>query len=225
VPEFICDSRAGRIHAENQDCVIARPPSSDGGIFLIGVADGISSCPFGRSVARWLIEQHLGKDAFGWEPGVSPQEIVRRYLARLNACFRAEFADLPEMLESGACLSLAVHLAGETHGFWVGDSPIYETSIQGDRISTRLVSRSDSRSRTSITDWFGGTSRFDLKHVALPIETAIVTITSDGAVHDAKMLNAAYLRYGFADAVAEEVCTEALLNEHADDVSIVAMRL
>jgi len=123
-------------------------------------------------------------------------------------------------------LSLAVHRAPETHCFWVGDSPVYETVVLDGDYVTRLVSRPDSGSaRHVITDWFGGTSPFQLKRVHLSTETSIVTITSDGAVHDADMLNDAYRRHGFSESVAEEVQNEALGNPAADDVSIVAMKI
>ena len=225
MPQFVCDSRTGRRHEENQDRVIARELSSDGESFLIAVADGISSCAFGGSVARWLIDQHLAKDGVSLQGDGDPDVLIWKYLQGLHTLFCDESSDIPEMLESGACLSLAVHLDGQTHAFWVGDSPIYQTSVEDNRYRTKLVSQPDSLGANGVTDWFGGTSPFELKHVQLSAQASIVTITSDGAIHNAEMLNDAYQQYGFSDLVAEEVCQEALKNPHADDVSIVAMNV
>ncbi|MFO7901230.1 MAG: protein phosphatase 2C domain-containing protein [Planctomycetota bacterium] len=136
VPELICETCKGRIHEENQDRVVARCPSENFPFSLIAVADGISSCAFGGSVARWVVEQHLSTDEISLPPDVDIETVFRNYLTTLNEQFRAEFADLPEMLESGACLSMAVNRANETHCFWVGDGPIYETKQQNGRYVT-----------------------------------------------------------------------------------------
>ena len=151
--------------------------------------------------------------------------VLRKYFQDLHKQFCDEFSDIPEMFESGACLSLAVHVGRQSHAFWVGDSPIYETSVEGNRYLTKLVSQPDSLGTNGVTDWFGGTSPFRLKHVQLSAQASIVTITSDGAIHNAEMLDDAYEQHGFSDRVAEEVCQAALKNPRADDVSIVAMKL
>ncbi|MFO7904148.1 MAG: protein phosphatase 2C domain-containing protein [Planctomycetota bacterium] len=223
--EFICETCKGRIHEENQDRVVARCPSEIFPFSLIAVADGISSCAFGGSVARWVVEQHVATDYIPLFPDVGTETVFRNYLATLNEQFRAEFADLPEMLESGACLSMAVNRANETHCLWVGDAPIYETKQQNGRYITKLISRPDVLDEKCVTDWFGGTSPFELKHVQLSRETEIVTITSDGVIHDANMLNSAYEELGFTHALAKAVQEESLRNPRADDVSIVAMKI
>ncbi len=222
---FLCETRTGRLHGENQDRVIAREIVDDGECFLIAVADGISKCPFGGSVARWLVNQHLAHDDISIPDVEFADLAVHTYLEQLHAEFRVEFSDVPEMLKSGACLSLAVHREGKTHAYWVGDSPIYETTRVNDRYSTRLVSKPDSSGVTGVTDFFGGTSPCQIKHVQLHPDTHIVTITSDGAIHDAHLLNRSYQLHGFSQRVADEVCQEAHANANADDVSIVAMRL
>ncbi len=223
--EFIYETCKGRIHEENQDRVVARPRSQTSPFSLIAVADGISSCAFGGSVARWVVERHLATDDVPLLPDVDLETVFRNYLATLNEQFRVEFADLPEMLQSGACLSMAVNRADETHCFWVGDAPIYETQQRNGCYITRMISRPDALDERSVTDWFGGTSPFELKHVQVSREAEIVTITSDGAIHDAKMLNSAYEEFGFTHAVAEAVREESLRNPQADDVSLVAMRI
>lgn len=221
---FYANLIGGRIHEENQDCAVVRSPSADCSFSLAAVADGISSCPFGGSVARWVIAEHLAKDRILVCPGVKTEELLRGYLNSLNEKIREEFSDLPEMMASGACLSAAFHFGGETHCFWVGDSPIHETRHVDGHFRTALISRPDSADENHVTDWFGGTSHFELKHNRLSAQAVICTITSDGAIHDADMLNAAYDEHGFSQAVATILCQEALERPDADDVSIATMR-
>jgi hypothetical protein len=223
---FIHESHVGHVHAENQDRVLTRELCGDPTIDLVAVADGISRCAFGASVARWLIEMHLAEDDLAAFTEEGFGERMRQYLLSLNDLFRKEFADLTEMLESGASISLAAHCAGETHCFWVGDSPIYETVLRRGNYVTRQISAPDrAEGGNAITDWFGGTSPFNLKHVQPSPAASIITITSDGSVHGADMLSEAYRRFGFSQDVAEEVVREGLLNPEADDVSVVAMRI
>jgi hypothetical protein len=222
---FLCDTQAGRIHNDNQDRAMARTIAGLEDLCLIAVADGISSCAFGGSVANWLIHEHLAVDPIELHSDTSQEFQLRAYLESLHTLFREAWAEFPEMLCSGCCLSLATNFRGETHCFWVGDSPIFSTAIIDGQFRTEQVSIPDSPGGSVITDWFGGTSRFHLKHVQLFAPLAIVTITSDGANHDAQMLNATYQQHGFSQRVPEEVIREALLNPHADDVSIAAMEL
>ena len=222
-PPFLVSSRAALENRprgkEARQCHTAACSFS-----LAVVADGISSCPFGGSVARWVVANHLAKDRITVRPGVKTEKLLRDYLIALNERFRDEFSDLPEMLASGACLSAAFHCRRETHCFWVGDSPIYETRRVDGRLETELVSHPDSAGENFVTDWFGGTSHFELKHIRLSAQAVICTITSDGAIHDADMLNATYKEHGFSQAVATMVCQDALSQPDADDVSIAAMR-
>jgi serine/threonine protein phosphatase PrpC len=224
--DFISATTVGNSHRENQDRVLTRQVTGSPEMDIIAVSDGISCCPFGGSVARWIIETHLAADVIGPSAAESVEQVIREYLHGLNAMFRQEFDELEEMLHSGATLSLAVHCAGAIHCFWVGDSPIYATIGCDGGFATRRVSLPDSGSSGSmITDWFGGTSPFELKHTALPSSTSIVTITSDGAAHESETLNDAYSRLGFSQEVAEEVVRESRRNSIGDDASIVAMRV
>lgn len=225
MPDFLSLSHCGNIHDENQDYVVTRSPSGNCSLSLIAVADGISGCPLGKSVARWVTEFHLAKDDMLVTSPGEVQQQIHCYLASLQQLFRDEFSDLPEMFFSGTCLSVAVHFDGEIHCYWVGDSPIYETRRSTDGYSTRLVSSPDSLGTNGVTDWFGGTSPFVLKHERVEPDASIITITSDGAIHDAQMLDAALDKHGFSDCFVEEVCREALKNPRADDVSIAAMKL
>ncbi len=222
---FLCDTHVGRIHHENQDRAIARTIVGAEDLSLIAVADGISSCPFGGSVANWVINEHVAIDSIELAAGVSQESQLRDYLEGLSTEFRKSWADFPEMLMSGCCLSLATHYRGETHCFWVGDSPIFSTAVIDGQYTTEQVSTPDSPGGSVINDWFGGTSRFRLKHIRLSSPCSIVTITSDGAKYDAPMLSTAYQQLGFCDRLSEEIVREALLDPHADDVSISAMQL
>lgn len=225
MPNFICETRKGKRHAENQDRALARASSDSCPASLIAVADGISGCPFGASVARWLVDEHLTQDAIPSSPDIDAKAQFQDYLMSLNEQFRSEFSDLDEMLESGSCLSIAFHLDSETHCFWVGDSPIYETRLADGHSETELISRPDSAGEHRVTDWFGGTSPFQLKHRLLSRDATICTITSDGAIVDAASLNKLYQEHGLQQEIASRICEESLMNPEADDVSIVAMKL
>ena len=223
---FIGFTQVGGIHPENQDRILSRRISDDPLAGLIAVADGISASAYGASVARWLCERRLSEDEV-FDPESDPiDQQVRQYLQSVRDRFCEEFDDLPKMLSSGACLSVAAFCGDEVHCFWVGDCPIYETFREEEGYRTKLVTVPDvEEDGNTLLDWFGGKSPFNLKHVQLSPETSIVTVTSDGLVCDSVLLNTAYQTHGFTQAVAEELITESLTNPYADDVSIVAAQV
>ena len=215
--KLITASRMGEKHTENQDRVLARRLNETSG--LIAVADGMGGTPYGGSVARWLIENHLEVDELPLEPGRTAS-VFRAYLETLSSQFRAEFFDLPEMLSSGATLSVVAFVERQAECFWVGDSPIFATT--GKTLQTRLISTLDRGSRAHVlTDWFGGRSPFDLKHASVS-NAAILTICSDGVVSDPGELNRMWSR-GFTQASADELVDRCVAVPGSDDASIAAV--
>ena len=135
---FIGATHVGKKHTENQDCIIHRCLSDDQTASVIAVADGISGSAFGASVARWLLDKRLSEDDIFDPAKASTERQVEEYLHELRESFRNEFDDLPEMLSSGASLSLAAFKQSEVHCFWVGDCPIYETVALSEGYETGL---------------------------------------------------------------------------------------
>lgn len=216
-------SVGGRKHKENQDRAIARViPWSPTPLYLLAVADGISSCRHGASVARYIIERHLQTDAIFDRGNLDVTNQLRDYLTALNRSFHEEFAEMEDMRDSGASLSVAVLGGWLADCLWAGDSPIYISRQRPNGYDTELILRPDVRNR-ALTDHFGGTAPFNLKHVRLTLQLGdILTITSDGAVHDADLLSDTYARCGFTPTVLREIRDLAYQSSTCDDVSVVS---
>jgi len=231
--EMISGTKIGRKHIlkhiENQDRILLREMEvawSEDQLALIAVADGVSGCPFGGSVARWLIDRHLQCDGLFAVPKPSLAAQLQSYLSALYQQWLEEFADLPEMLESGSSLSIAVCFGDHADCLWVGDSPIFVSLPAEGGYTTRQVSQPDNtEDECVLTDCFGAGHRFDLKHenVDLP-EGGIVTIGSDGITYDEGLLNEVYPRLGFSQDVVAEVIDVATAATFSDDCSLVACR-
>ncbi len=216
-------SVGGRKHKENQDRALARAMSwSPSPLYLLAVADGISSCRYGASVARYIVERHLQTDAI-FQQGDKPiGDQLRAYLTALNRSFHDEFSDMEDMQASGASLSIAVLSVDTADCLWAGDSPIYISRQRAGGYDTEMILRPDKKDN-ALTDHFGGAAPFDLKHVRLTLRLGdILTITSDGAVHDADLLSDAYARHGFTAAVLDEIRDRAYRSPTCDDISVAA---
>lgn len=216
-------SACGRKHRENQDRALARVISWEPTpLYLIAVADGISSCPYGASVARYIVERHLQTDVIFQHNGTPVGDQLRVYLTALHKGFHDEFADMEDMQASGASLSVAV-LSGDTADcLWVGDSPIYISRKMSGGYATEMIMRPD-KNGNALTDHFGGAAPFALKHEHLQLSPGdILTLTSDGAVHDAELLSSAYAHHGFTTAVLNEVRDRAFRSPICDDTSVAA---
>ena len=121
---LIGNTHVGNIHTENQDRLIMRALSSqlvNQRVYIIGVADGISQCSFGASVARWIIEKHLAVDAIFKVAGKPIGSQFENYLRELYGIFQNEFSDFEDMLSSGATLSAASASGRHADCFWAGD--------------------------------------------------------------------------------------------------------
>ena len=203
----------GKKHAENQDRIVRRELLTEEAgprACLVAVVDGVSASPLAASVARW-IASHLENDEIVDDTlGEVSQQIIA-YLARLHQRFCGEFEDFEEMLESAASLSLAVVEEDATHVLWAGDSPVYVTECCEKTYKSSRVSRPHVGSKDSITKCFCGNSAFEFDYHEVEIRPGdIVTITSDGAVHEETMLNELYQNEDFGERICEEVLELAL---------------
>lgn len=220
-------SQVGRKHVENQDRIVQRLLSDKSGQIigaLIAVVDGVSSSACGASLARWLADEHLSRDPIADDPEAALVPAIRQYLARLHREFKTEFEEFEPFFKSGASISLAVLRAAEACLFWLGDSPVFVSCHRQGRIETRQISRPhkvDHRIRC-----FTGPSEPKFDNAVLLLERGdIITIMSDGAIHEATMLNEFYEREGFSDRLCQDVLDFAIPQGQSDDTSIVACRL
>ena len=220
---MIGQTQVGNKHNENQDRIIKRK-FDEPQLWIIGVADGISGCSFGGSVARFIMEKHLSVDNV-FPKAESPVETLRQYLNSLHQSFKSEFKDMYDMLESGATLSLALAESdGTVHCFSCGDSPIFLTKLSNDQYTTEEISISDLDQFGNLTDNFGGFADFKLKYQSLTLSHGeIITITSDGVENGEILLNEKYEKLGFNQMVCSEIISDMLLNPYADDISITAI--
>ena len=218
-------SHVGRKHKENQDRALARTiPWTPAPLYLLVVADGISSCIYGGSVARFIVERHMAIDEIFHPEGLPIGENLKDYLVDLNNSFHNEFSDMEDMQASGASLSVAVVCGDAADCFWVGDSPIYISRQVPTGFESELILRPDKDGK-ALTDHFGGAAPFNLKHRHLTMAVGdILTITSDGVVHDADLMSKSYARIGFNKMFLNEVKDRANRSEFSDDISLVACK-
>ena len=218
-------SAVGRKHKENQDRALARTiPWTPTPLYLLVVADGISSCVYGGSVARFIVERHLAVDEIFHPEGQPIGDQLKDYLVALNKSFHNEFSDMEEMQASGASLSVAVVCGDVADCFWVGDSPIYISRQIPTGFESELILIPD-KDGNALTDHFGGAAPFNLTHRHLTLAVGdILTITSDGVVHDSDLLSRSYARIGFNQAFLNEVKDRANRSPVSDDISLVACK-
>lgn len=210
---------------DNQDRVLSRTIDVSGTeAALLVVADGVTTCPFGGSVARWVVERHLAVDTIPFVPGVAPLESLQVYLKDLHAHFYAEFAAGPEgFTDSGASLSLALLHHGVADCLWAGDSPIYASKKHAKGFTTEMISRPDQDVQRRLTNVFGAGSPFDLRHRRIDLsEGDIVTVTSDGVTVDEDSLSGIFGTKGLSRAALDELVRLSTRGRCWDDISVVA---
>lgn len=222
-------THVGKLHAENQDAILTRKIVREGPpyeIQLIGVADGISGSLYGGSVARWLMRGHFDGDAVFPEGVNDIGTQFASFLRGLHAQFIKEFADIPDMLSSGAALSVACLWDDSAICAWSGDCPVFLTIPQYGKLTTRQVSIADSvRGTRALSDCFGAHAPFSFKQQAFSVpHGGIVTIASDGAQSDEFTLNDLYQKKPFNALRMQEVINTARKYPRCDDVSIVACK-
>ena len=95
----------------NRDRILIREvPIGETTGFLLAIADGLTSCPNGGSVANYLVSIHMKDDMIAFPQDQDPVSSFREYADRLYAQFKAEFADpeFEDMLNSEATLSVVL---------------------------------------------------------------------------------------------------------------------
>jgi serine/threonine protein phosphatase PrpC len=196
-------------------------------VCLLGVADGISRTHYGGSVARWLCENHFTEDSIFPGNVEKVSLALKDYLQSLRDLFDEEFKDFPDMHSSGAAFSVCAIHEGKADCFWVGDCPVFHTELLEGTYCTRQISRPDfNQISSTLTDWFGGESPFNPKHVELVLsKESIVTIASDGALCDAEGLNHRYVESDFSNVTLMDIIDQAVERPRSDDASIVACRI
>ncbi len=224
---LIGSTHVGNIHPENQDRITKRKLDSQLAsqeVYIIGVADGMSQCSFGASVAHWIIEKHLAIDPIFKVAGKPIGSQFENYLRELYGIFQDEFSDFEDMLSSGSTLSAASASGCNADCFWAADSPIYYSQLTNEGYLTKRISKPDVDTNGLLTDCFGANAEFRLKHQSFEMcNGCILTITSDGAALDADLLSHLYNTLGFDEAVTEEVMSLSLASQNADDLSFVAI--
>ena len=219
--EYLGKTQVGKRHAENEDCIVCREFEEAGG-YLIGVVDGASSAAFGGSLARWLAGRWLN-DGIPISGAADVGDAFEDYLYLLDREFRAEFDDLDEMLESYASFCVALFYGERVSIYWAGDSPAYLTTW---RTGCETVPLTQPHAiGHKLTRHFGGRATFAPQCETRALDVGdVVTIVSDGAVHSAEAFVALFEEVGFGETAVQRVIDEALMDEHADDVSVVMCR-
>lgn len=222
-------THVGKMHVDNQDEIVTRRIRREGNPFeihMVGVADGISQTPYGGSVARWLMRKHMEVDPIFPESECDIGRKFVKYLCDLHAQFAREFAAQPDMLGSGASLSVACVWEDSAICAWAGDCPIFLTVPKGKKLATNQISIPDTHRVTrQLTDCFGAQMPFAFKKRMLTVpEGGILTIASDGAQSDEFTLNDLYQAKSLTPFSLQEVVDTALKHPKCDDVSIVACK-
>ena len=225
VCRMIGDSHVGKKHRENQDRIVLRelgPSESPSSACLIAVVDGASCSAFAASLARWIADLHLAVDPVFDAAQADTAQSLAAYLNGLHGQFVEEFEDIDEMLQSAASISLAVIHAATADVLWTGDSPVFwTTGGVGNRKTTRL-STPHNEGR-GLTKCFCGMHPCEFDQVRIPLSDGdIVTVMSDGAIHEETLLSGLFERFGFRQEACREILDEGLSHPHADDVSIAA---
>lgn len=190
-------------------------------IGLIGVADGISRCPYGGRVAAYLIDRHLARQRIFNDSGAPLPAQLGDYLANLHTRFYEQFGDDFQMLESGATLSLALLEENAAHCFWVGDSPLFLARANGPAFTVTQISVPDSAGRL-LTDCFGAGAPFRLKRRRVALQAGdVLVVASDGGMRDENVLADLLNAHGVTRAFLRAVKKQASCAEYFDDASIV----
>jgi serine/threonine protein phosphatase PrpC len=229
--EVACRTDTGRKtnirtrHQENQDRVLCRPLELGGSHgAVLAVADGITSTPYGGSVARWIIERHLARDELPLSGGMEGRlpETMSSYLRDLYRLFQDELSDIDGFLDSGASLSVSVIWNGRAECFWAGDSPIFlSRRREKGTYESEQISRPDRDPFGRLVNCFGARTPFDLRHQSQSLGSGdIVTVVSDGVAIDPIRLDQIYEGDTPLRAAVEQMITESKRGAFWDDLSV-----
>ena len=211
---------------ECQDRLLARIlPLNDGEAgYLLAVADGITNCAFGGSVAKWVIDRHLAEDRIDFLENEDRANLFRDYLSALYATFQSEFSDMADMLMSGCCLVAMIVVRNKWVCCSVGDCPAFiltkaEKGFDGRQITRPHIDRFSG----ALTDCFGNHAPCSYNVYEGEIAPGdVLVLTSDGAKLDEVSLSADLNQLGFTDQWLKEIAERAMCSRFWDDISVVA---
>lgn len=193
---------------------------------LMIVADGITNGSFGGSVARYVVDRHLAIDEIPAMDASNMHLVFPQYLSSLYETFKLEFADMPDMLMSGACLVAMVIVENQWVCCSIGDCEAFvlkrtDKGYSGEKFTRPHIDRLSSK----LTDCFGGQLPciFNV-HGGSMDDQSIIVLTSDGAKLDEFSLNDVFQSHGFTDAALIELADNAMCGRFWDDISIIAYR-
>lgn len=214
--------------SENQDRLLVRsmPTLADSRpLTLIAVADGITNCAYGGSVARYVVERHMEQDDLS-QVSRDPVGGLVDYLRGLYDRFRAEFEDSPDMLASGCTVTAAVIQGTTLSCCWIGDSPLFVLQRPTRNWTAKQITRPDVDRMGVLTDCFGHGCRGSFKSAALSLNPGdIVVAATDGACLDESLLESSMDAGAFGESWLESLALPAQGARYHDDISIVALRL
>jgi serine/threonine protein phosphatase PrpC len=219
--------KPGNRACENQDRLLARSLHADPAgepTTLIAVADGISQCPYGGSVARYVIDQHLKNDAV-LQQDEDPATALPLYLSKLYKGFVEEFAEMPDMLDSGCTLTVAIIRGRSLTYGWVGDSPLFVIRAAPTGYTAQALTRPDLDRMRVLTDCFGSRSPCHFKAGSLALEPGDITVVAtDGASLSDVALAASLTEASHGMPWLESLASSAQNARFYDDISMVALK-
>jgi serine/threonine protein phosphatase PrpC len=220
--------KGGNCREENQDAMVERRLEWGGGqqaYWMLAVADGVTRCPNGGGVARYLVERHLANDVIEQVDG-GLVETIQWYLRGVNEQFYEEFAHQPAMLESACTLSIGVLEQSRVHCFWVGDSPIYLARRGEAGYECRQLTQPDVYGRL-LVDGFGAHAPFEVKHCGADLRVGdLLVVATDGVSDSVEEFDRMLKQYGSVSGLLGGLEAEIRTRDYYDDATLwVAERL
>jgi len=105
--EAISGTTIGSLMRDNRDALFIREIATDMGdiVVLFGVADGVTNCPYGGAVARWL-QSRILDEIVPLESLDTIKRDVKQFVIDLRKKYLADLAQSEDFFRSGATLSL-----------------------------------------------------------------------------------------------------------------------
>lgn len=208
----------GRV-AESQDYHVARALDSS---ILIGVADGVTNCAYGGSVARWVMDRYLAVDPI-LKGNEGLHDALPVYLKDLYDLFKQEFVDMTDMLDSACTVCAACIDAGTVSFCWVGDSAGFVIRGGTRGANAHQFTRPDVDAPTGkLSDCFGNHAPCTFKIESTPIEEGdVIVVATDGAKLDPSILAETFRQHGFKQEWLNELAFYAQSARFHDDITIV----
>ncbi|MEY5009020.1 MAG: hypothetical protein RLZZ253_159 [Verrucomicrobiota bacterium] len=231
VGQTLMGRKGGNCREENQDAMVERllelgkTWGAPREYHVLAVADGVTRCPNGGGVARYLVERHLANDRIE-EVGGGVEESIVAYLRGVNDQFYEEFAHQPAMLESACTLSMGVLEGSRVHCFWVGDSPVYHARREGSGYVCRQLTQPDVYGRL-LVDGFGAHAPFEVKHSKADVRVGdLVVVATDGVSDSVEEFDRMLKQHGTVSGLLAGLESEIRSREYYDDATLwVAERI